>query len=79
MFSFPFWAPVFMDVGWTVPAKVIYTVYRPACHQRPERSYFLGGPQAVYSKEELAAAGVDVDPFTRAIGNATVGWKVAFL
>ena len=32
----------------------------------------------VYSPEELAAVGVDIDPFSRAIGNETVGWKVAF-
>ena len=74
----PLLAPVFMNAGWTTPAKVIYTVYRPACHQRPERSYFIGGPQAVYTPEELAAAGVDVSPFSRDIGNETVGWKVAF-
>jgi uncharacterized membrane protein len=74
----PVLAPVFMDVGWTFPAKVVYTVYRPACHQRPTRSFFVGGPQVVYTPEELAAAGVNVDPFARDIGNATVGWKVAF-
>jgi uncharacterized membrane protein len=74
----PLLAPVLMDVGWRVPAQVIYTLYRPACHQRPERSFFVGGPQAVYSMEELAAAGVDLDPLARAIGNESVGWKVAF-
>jgi uncharacterized membrane protein len=74
----PILAPVFMNAGWTGPAKVIYTLYRPACHQRPERSYFLGGSQVVYSVEELQAAGVDTDPLARAIGNETVGWKMAF-
>lgn len=74
----PLLAPVMMDAGWELPAKVIYIVYRPLCHQRPERSYFVGGPQAVYSEEELAAAGVDVRPLSRDIGNDTVGWKVAF-
>ncbi len=74
----PLLAPVLMEAGWTTPAQIIYLIYRPACHQRPERSYFIGGPKAYYSLEELAAAGVDVDPFARAIGNETVGWKVAF-
>jgi uncharacterized membrane protein len=74
----PLLAPVLMDAGWTAPAKVIYTLYRPACHQRPERSYFYGGPEAIYSIEELEAAGVDTNPFARAIGNEQVGWKVAF-
>ena len=74
----PLLAPVLMDAGWTLPAKVIYTIYRPACHQRPERSYFIGGPEITYTPEELGAAGVNLDPFARDIGNETVGWKVAF-
>jgi uncharacterized membrane protein len=74
----PLLAPLLMDVGWTTPAKIIYTVYRPLCHQRPERSYFLTGDELVYSKDELAAAGVDVGLLSRDIGNETVGWKVAF-
>jgi uncharacterized membrane protein len=74
----PLMAPVLMDAGWTAPARVIYTIYRPACHQRPTRSYFIGGSQLILSPEELAAAGVDIDPFSRDIGNETVGWKVAF-
>ncbi|MCL7452861.1 MAG: DUF2085 domain-containing protein [Anaerolineae bacterium] len=74
----PVLAPVMMDAGWTVPARVVYTIYRPACHQRPERSYFVGGERFVYTPEELAARDVDLDPFVRDIGNQTVGWKMAF-
>ena len=74
----PFVAPVLMEAGLETPAQVIYLLYRPACHQRPERSYFLGGPQATYFIEELDAAGVDVGLFSRDIGNEQVGWKVAF-
>lgn len=74
----PFLAPVLMDAGWTTPARVIYIVYRPLCHQLPERSYFLGGQQYAYSPEELAANGVEIAPFSRDIGNESVGWKVAF-
>lgn len=74
----PVLAPVFMDAGWTTPAQIIYTLYRPACHQRPERSYFYGGEKFFYSIEELDEAGVDTNPYARAIGNETVGWKVAF-
>jgi uncharacterized membrane protein len=74
----PILAPVFMDAGWTTPARIIYTLYRPACHQRPERSFFIGGPSAVYSIKELDAAGVDTDPYARDIGNEAVGWKLAF-
>ncbi len=74
----PLLAPVLMDVGWTGPAKAIYMIYRPACHQRVERSYFYGGPSAIYTLDELEAAGVDTNPLARAIGNGQVGWKVAF-
>jgi uncharacterized membrane protein len=74
----PVLAPVLMDAGWTAPAKIIYTIYRPACHQMPTRSYFFGGEHLAYSPEELAAAGLDVGPLSRDIGNETVGWKFAF-
>ena len=74
----PLLAPVMMNAGWTVPAKAIYFVYRPLCHQLPERSYFLGGDQVAYSAEELADAGVQVGPPSRDIGNEQVGWKLAF-
>jgi uncharacterized membrane protein len=74
----PFLAPVLMNAGLTLPAKVIYTVYRPTCHQLPERSFFLGGQQHAYTAEELGEAGVDIHPFSRDIGNETVGWKTAF-
>lgn len=74
----PLLAPVLMDAGWTTPATIIYTIYRPACHQRPTRSYFFGGEQLVYTPEELATAGVDIGSLSRDIGNDTVGWKVAF-
>ena len=74
----PLLAPVLMDAGLTTPAKIIYIVYRPLCHQLPERSFFLGGQQHTYSAEELADAGVEIHPFSRDIGNETVGWKTAF-
>lgn len=74
----PLLAPVLMNAGWTTPAKIIYTVYRPACHQLPERSFFLGGEAQVYSAEELAAEGVEIHPLSRDIGNEAVGWKMAF-
>ena len=74
----PLLAPVLMDAGMELPAKAIYLVYRPLCHQRPERSYFFGGEQLVYSEEELVEAGVSVGLLSRDIGNETVGWKVGF-
>lgn len=73
----PLLAPLLMTTGYTTPAKIIYLIYRPACHQRPERSFFLGGPQVVYTPQELEAAGVRTGLFSRDIGNEAVGWKVA--
>jgi uncharacterized membrane protein len=74
----PFLAPALMNAGLTTPARIIYIVYRPLCHQLPERSYFLGGERHAYTAEELAAGGVEIAPLSRDIGNETVGYKVAF-
>lgn len=48
----PFLAPVFMHVGATVPARVIYAMYSPLCHQFGFRSFFLFGQQTVYPLKE---------------------------
>ncbi len=77
----PLLAPVLMEVGAERPAKVIYTMYRPACHQLPERSFFLFGEQLVYSREELPADGVanSDNIFVRRqyVGDPEKGYKVA--
>lgn len=54
----PLLAPVLMKAGAELPARVIYTIYIPFCHQLPERSYFLFGESPVYSLQELQADGV---------------------
>ena len=53
----PFLAPLLMHLGLERPAAVIYLVYQPTCHQLPERSFFLFGPQGAYSVAELEADG----------------------
>ncbi len=55
----PILAPIFMNVGATGPAKVIYTIYSPMCHQMASRSFFLFGEQPVYPR---ALAGTDYTP-----------------
>jgi uncharacterized membrane protein len=45
-------APVLMEVGATGPANVLYTVYKPLCHQFGFRSFFLFGEQTVYPLKE---------------------------
>jgi uncharacterized membrane protein len=48
----PFLAPTLMKAGVEVPARVIYTVYSPLCHQFGFRSFFLYGEQSVYPLKE---------------------------
>ena len=52
----PFLAPVLMKSGATAPARAIYTIYSPLCHQFGFRSFFLYGEQAYYP---LTEAGID--------------------
>jgi uncharacterized membrane protein len=52
----PVLGPVFKKVGWDVPARVIYLMYRPLCHQLAFRSWFLFGQQPFYPR---AAAGIE--------------------
>ena len=77
----PFLAPVFMQIGWNTAGRVIYFVYSFFCHQLPERSFFLFGPKPMYSLSEVQAAWQNtLNPFVlrQFIGNATMGWKVAW-
>jgi uncharacterized membrane protein len=83
--ALPFLAPVLMHVGATGAGKLIYYVYMPTCHQLPERSYFLFGPQPVYSLSELETlgampAGTSLlqEEAMRYPGNPQIGYKVAF-
>lgn len=55
----PMLAPVLMKVGAEAPARVIYTVYSPMCHQMASRSFFLYGEQPVYPR---ALADTDYTP-----------------
>jgi uncharacterized membrane protein len=72
----PLLAPVLMDTGHVRAASLIYGVFRPLCHQLPERSYFLFGERVVYSFDDLARLLGGVVP-PRYIGAATLGFKVA--
>jgi uncharacterized membrane protein len=84
----PFLAPVLMKAGVEGPARLIYSIYSPLCHQLPYRSWFLFGEQAAYP---LAAAGAggrvfesvssippyDLTTVRALIGNPQMGYKVA--
>jgi uncharacterized membrane protein len=77
----PFLAPTLMHFGAKGAASIIYTMYRPLCHQLPQRSWFLFGPQFAYRLPELMELAGDAvtGPFSNSfVGNDTVGYKVAF-
>jgi len=57
-FGLPILAPVFMNAGMKLPATIIYTIYKPLCHQFGFRSFFLFGEQPYYPLEEAHIAGV---------------------
>jgi len=78
----PILAPVLMYLGLEGAGRAIYTLYYPACHQLPWRSFFLFGPKMTYSLEELIRA-VGAEPFAslvsakRFLGTPELGYKMA--
>ncbi|RMF04295.1 MAG: DUF2085 domain-containing protein [Chloroflexi bacterium] len=81
----PWLAPIFMHIGWTWPGRAVYFIYNFFCHQLPERSWFLFGPQFSYSQAQIAAAWNTTVPAIsnelirrQFIGTAEIGWKVAW-
>jgi uncharacterized membrane protein len=74
----PVLAPALMAWGHTWPARIIYTFYGSQCHQMPRRSFFLFGPQLAYSFETLQEL-LESETLTSAfIGNAALGYKMAY-
>jgi uncharacterized membrane protein len=77
----PFLAPVLMQAGLTTPARLIYALYSVLCHQLPDHSYFLFGPQLAPDAATLQAAGMtntfDLFAQRRFLGNEQIGFKVA--
>lgn len=77
----PWLAPVLMQLELNEAGRAIYFVYSLFCHQLPERSFFLFGPQTMYSLSDIQAAWQDtVNPMVlrRFVGNDAMGWKVAW-
>ncbi len=85
----PFLAPALMKEGVNFPAKAIYTIYSPLCHQFAFRSFFLFGEQPDYPRalanvpnvmtyEQVTNSNqVDLLAARKFIGNDLVGYKVA--
>ena len=85
----PFLAPVFMKINAPLPARLIYTIYKPLCHQFAFRSWFLFGSQPFYPRAlanipvaetyEQISGNSTVNPLQARefVGNPTLGYKVA--
>jgi uncharacterized membrane protein len=85
----PFLAPTLLKVDIIGPAKVIYAIYSPLCHQLAFRSWFLFGQQPYYPRSLAEISGVmtyeqltgqtqlDLIAARQFVGNAIVGYKVA--
>jgi uncharacterized membrane protein len=85
----PFLAPILLKIDIIGPAKVIYAIYSPLCHQLAFRSWFLFGKQAYYPRNLAGISGVmtyeqltgqtqlDLIAARQFVGNAIVGYKVA--
>ncbi|MBK8021330.1 MAG: DUF2085 domain-containing protein [Chloroflexi bacterium] len=58
--SLPWVAPTLMHFGITGPARVLYFVYGPFCHQFAFRSFFVFGDQPAYPR---AIAGTSLTPY----------------
>lgn len=54
----PFLAPTMMKLNMELPARIIYRIYKPFCHQFGFRSFFLYGEQAFYPLAEAGLSGV---------------------
>ncbi len=79
--ALPFLAPVAMHLGWVGLASLIYGFYSFQCHQLPERSFFLFGPQFTYSLPAIQEAfrnTTDAAVLRLFIGSPAMGWKVAW-
>jgi uncharacterized membrane protein len=77
----PILAPILMRLGVEGPASFIYAIYKPLCHQLPQRSWFLFGSKFSYRLPELmelAGEAVDGPWAGEFIGNPNLGYKVAF-
>lgn len=69
-FGLPILAPVLMKSGAQLPASVIYTLYKPLCHQFGFRSFYLFGEQAYYPLAEAGISGIKT--FEQATGISDV-------
>lgn len=84
-----FLAPALMKIGLQAPARVIYRVYSPLCHQLAYRSFFLFGEQSYYPSQLAGIDGLitygqasglnenDVAAARNFLGNEFMGYKTS--
>lgn len=71
--SLPWLAPTLMRLGLESPAQVIYTLYRPMCHQFAFRTFFLYGEQPVYPLADVVmATESDLRPLEYYVGRSRI-------
>lgn len=76
----PFAAPMLMALNAQSLARVLYVFYSFVCHQLPERSWFLFGPNFTFPLDRFVALTGSANPLVlrEFIGNAEMGFKVAW-
>jgi uncharacterized membrane protein len=77
----PFLAPVLMHLNLQSAGRLVYLIYGFLCHQLPQRSLFFFGPESMYTLAEIQTVWQNSqDPLLlrQFIGNANLGWKVAW-
>jgi uncharacterized membrane protein len=76
----PFIAPMAYHWGYPRVGRAIHLLYTPFCHQLPQRSWFLFGPQLTYTVAEIAdVAGTENAAQLRYFfGSPALGWKTAW-
>lgn len=77
----PILAPFLAEVGLERPALWIYSAYRLTCHQLPQRSYFVGGPEFDYSVKQVLAVTGETNPLMlmhRPLVDSVLGSQTAF-
>jgi uncharacterized membrane protein len=72
----PFLAPAMMKAGLDLPARAIYRMYSPLCHQFGFRSFFLFGEQVIYPLAEINADGLKTFEQASGISNLNDPYSV---
>lgn len=70
--ALPWLAPTLMKLGLETPARAIYTVYRPFCHQFGFRTFYLYGEQPAYPLADAAQAGTGLQSFESYVGQSRI-------